>query len=191
METEDGQIRAGKDPNEWFTHGGTREDFDKLKESAKLFDVQGTISSKDALDELEEYLDGKETLAPTYGTPWESVNKLVGFEDGDVIDIVAAEKIGKTTFGLNLMDYVVDKYGEDGIIICLEMSTARMARKWVSMVTETNDSTPKSKEEAVEKLKLLKQAIPKARKIAAERKGDLYFCYPQIKDVEDACQTYS
>jgi replicative DNA helicase len=186
IEAEDGEVRAGKDINEWFTKGGgTLEKFQTLKDEAKLFDVQGAISSKDALDELEESLEGRESLEPTYNTPWESMNRLVGFEDGDVIDIVAAEKIGKSTFALNLIDYAVDKYGEDGIFICLEMTTSRMARKWVSMVCEIDDGTPKNKEEAVEKLKNLKNAIPKARQIASERKGDLYFCYPIISSIDD------
>jgi DnaB helicase-like protein/Toprim domain-containing protein len=180
------ETHLGKDINEWFTCGGTREGFGILKDSAKLFDVQGTISSKDALTELEESLEGKELLEPTYKTPWDSLNHLIGFEDGDVIDIVAPEKVGKTTFGLNLMEHVVAKYEEDGIIICLEMSTVRMARKWVSMVTGTNDALPKTREEAVERLGRLKSAIPVARSITAGRKGDLYFCYPIIKDVEDA-----
>jgi hypothetical protein len=187
VESESSEIRAGKDVNEWFKQGGgSSEEFEKLRTNAQLFDVQGTISSKDALTELEESLDGKEYLEPSYSPPWPSLNKLIGFEDGDVIDIVAPEKVGKTTFGLNLMEHVVAKYEEDGIIICLEMSTVRMARKWVSMVTGTNDALPKDREEAAEGLARLKAAIPVARSIAAGRKGDLYFCYPIIKDVDDA-----
>jgi hypothetical protein len=90
-----------------------------------------------------------------------------------------------TTLGMNIMEYEVDTYNEDGIIICLEMSTMRMARKWVSHVTQTDDSIPKTKEEAVARLNAMKSAIPLARDKAANRKGDLYFCYPQIKDAED------
>ena len=178
--------RLGKDLNEWFRYGGgNKEAWDKLKEEAVLFDVQGVVSPNNALDELEEFLNGKETLEPTYKTPWEPLNKLLGWEDGDVIDLVAQEKIGKTTLGMNIMEFEVDTYGEDGIIICLEMSTMRMARKWVSHVTQTDDSIPKNKEEAVARLNAMKSAIPLARDKAANRKGDLYFCYPQIKDAED------
>ena len=38
----------------------------------------------------------------------------MGWEDGDILDIGAREKIGKTTFGLNLLDHMVKTYGEDG-----------------------------------------------------------------------------
>lgn len=178
--------RVGKDINEWFVYGGgTKEAFEQLKETAELFDVQGVSSSKSALDEFEDFLDGKQDLLPTYKTPWEPLNKLVGFEDGDVIDLVAPEKIGKTTVGLNLIEYAVDQYDEDGIIICFEMPVIRLVRKWVSHVTRTDDSIPKSPEEAKLRLDAMKQAVKLARRKTAMRGGDLYFCYPQIKDMDD------
>jgi replicative DNA helicase len=179
--------RLGKDVNEWFTKGGgTVEEFNKLKENAQLFDVTGVTATGDALDEMERELEGKESLEPTYKTPWEPLSKLLGWENGDVIDIMAEEKIGKTTFGLNIMEFEVDTYDEDGLVICLEMTQARLARKWVCHVTGTDDSLPKTKEQAVANLQKLKAAIPIARAKAAGRKGDLYFAYPQnIKEPED------
>ena len=84
---------------------------------------------------LRTNLNGKDDLAPTYVSQYPELNRLVGFEDGDIIDIVAPGKIGKTTFGLNLMDHMVATYGEDGLVVCLEMTQARLARKWVSIVT--------------------------------------------------------
>lgn len=185
VENPDGTKRKGKDINDWFLAGGTLEQFEELKKNAKLFDVDGVTSSGDALDELEAYLDGKESLRPTYDTQWPSLNTKVGFEDGDVIDIVAKEKIGKTTFGLNLIDYEVDRYEEPGIVICLEMTQARLARKWVAMVTRTDDSPATDHEDAVRKLAAMKAAVPLARKIAAGRKADLYFAYPAVKQPED------
>lgn len=178
--------RLGKDINEWFTKGGGNvEKFNELKAHAQLFDVTGVIRSGDALDEIEAELEGKVSLVPTYAPPWEPLSKLVGWENGDVIDIVAPEKIGKTTFGLNIIEGMVDKYDEDGLIICLEMTQARLAKKWVSMVTNCDDSIPKTLEEGAEKLARWKQAIPVARAKAAARKGDIYFANPQIKDVEE------
>lgn len=179
--------RLGKDINEWFMKGGgTVEEFNKLKESAQLFDVTGVTNSGSALDELEAELDGKTSLVPSYAPPWASLGKLVGWENGDVIDIVAPEKIGKTTFGINIMEYEVDRYEEDGLIICLEMTQARLAKKWVCMVTGTDDSIPKTDEEGIAKLARLKAAIPIARAKAAARKGDLFFAYPQqVKEPED------
>lgn len=184
--TEKGEQRNGKDLNEWFTQGGgTPEAFEKLKEEAQLFDVAGVASSKDSMQEFYDELEGKTTLEPKYKTQWPSLNKLVGFEDGDVIDILAPEKIGKTTFALNLMDHMVSAYGEDGVFICLEMTRARMARKWVSYLGQVADNIPKSVEEG----EALKAAFMEARStvqaITAAREGDLYFCYPKYKSVED------
>lgn len=94
--TDEGEVRKGKDLNEWFVSGGgTAERLQKLKEEAQLFDVDGVSSSRDATQEFLDELLGKDTLEPKYKTGWPSLNKLVGFEDGDVIDILAEEKIGK------------------------------------------------------------------------------------------------
>jgi replicative DNA helicase len=180
--------RTGKDFNEWFQiAGGTIEAFEELKQKAKLFDVTGVTSSVDALEQLEDELNGKEDLAPTYVTQYPELNRLVGFEDGDIVDIVAPGKIGKTTFGLNLMDHMVATYGEDGLVVCLEMTQARLARKWVSIVTgfEEVQATPGS-DEAKAKLVELKEAVVKARDIQQQRGADLYFAYPQlVKEPED------
>ena len=176
-----------KDINAYFQSGGTVEGFEELKRKAVLFDVSGVTSSGDALQLLEDELNGKVDLAPTYVTQWPELNKLIGFEDGDVIDIVAPEKVGKTTFGLNLLDHMVSSYGEDGLLICLEMTQARLARKWVSMLANFEDkiTTPGS-EESKKKLEDLKLAVIKAREVMSMRTADLYFAYPQVvKEPED------
>jgi hypothetical protein len=176
-----GTERPGKDVNEWFTKGGgTLEVFEQIKADAELFDVTGVTSSKDALEQLEDELNGKTDLAPKYVSGWPSLNALVGFEDGDVIDILAPEKIGKTTFGMNLLDHMCQAYGEDGLIVCLEMTQARLARKWVAMVTGFEDKMVQpNTEEAVEALAKLKEAVIVARDKQRERGADLYFAYPQ------------
>jgi KaiC/GvpD/RAD55 family RecA-like ATPase len=180
--------RPGKDNNEWFQlGGGTPEAFEEMKKAAVLFDVTGVTGTKDALQQVEDETNGKEDAAPTYSTPYPELNKLVGFEDGDIIDIVAPEKVGKTTFGLNLLDHMVKRYGEDGLLVCLEMTQVRLAKKWISLVTGFEDNTveagtPEAKEK---KVKLL-TAIGEARKIQQERSADLYFAYPQmVKEPED------
>ena len=173
--------KGTKDINEFFQTGGTVEGFEELKKHAVLFDVTGVTSSKDALQQLEDELNGKVDLAPTYISPWPELNKLVGFEDGDVIDIVAPEKVGKTTLGLNLLDHMVKTYGEDGLLVCLEMTQARLARKWVSLVTGFEDKiTEPGTEESRAKLAELKTAVVKAREIQQSRSADLYFAYPQL-----------
>lgn len=186
--TEDDVTRPGKDINEWFTKGGgTVEAFEELKRTADLFDVTGVTGSKDALEELEDELNGKEDLAPTYISQWPEFNKLVGFENGDVIDIVAPEKVGKSTLALNLLDHMVSTYDEPGLFVCLEMSQARLARKWVALLTGFEDvltapGTPESKA----KLEELKGCIVTAREIQSNRGADLYFAYPMlVKEPED------
>ena len=175
-----GELRAGKDINEWFLYGGgTLEKFEELKQSAELFDVTGVSSSKDALTQLEDELNGKTDLAPSYVFQWPELNKLIGLEDGDILDIVAPEKVGKTTMGMNIMDHMVGQYGEDGLIVCLEMTQARLARKWVALVTGFEDvltepGTPESKA----KLEELKAACVTARSVQQSRGADLYFAYP-------------
>lgn len=176
-----------KDIGEFFCNGGTVEGFEKLKAEARLFDITGVTSSKDALQQLEDELNGKVDLAPTYSTPWPELNKLVGLENGDVLDIVAPEKIGKTTLGLNILDYAVKTYGEDGLFVCLEMTQNRLARKWISLVTGFEDKiTAPGTEEAKAKLAELKLAVAKAREVQQSRSADLYFAYPAlVKEPED------
>jgi len=67
------------------------------------------------------------------------------------------------------------------------MTQARLARKWVSLVTNFEDKitisgTPESKE----KLEELKRCVAKAKEIQQGRTADLYLCYPQaISSPED------
>ena len=168
-----------KDINEFFCKGGTVEDFEKLKASARLFDVTNVASSTDALTLLENELNGKLDLAPSYVFQWPELSRLVGMEAGDVLDIVAPEKVGKTTMGMNIMDHMVAQYGEDGLIVCLEMTQARLARKWVALVTGFEDTmTEPNTDESRKKLEELKACCVKARAVQQSRGADLYFSYP-------------
>ena len=176
-----------KDINDFFTTGGTVELFEKLKAEATLFDVNGVQSSKDAITQLEDELNGKVDLAPTYVSQWPEFNKLVGLEEGDVLDLVAPGKVGKSTLSLNLIDHLVSTYKEPGLVVSLEMTAARLARKWISMLTgfEDNMTVPGSPEAAA-KLVELKANVVKARKIQQSREADLYFAYPSlVKEPED------
>jgi hypothetical protein len=90
-----------------------------------------------------------------------------------------------TTFGMNVMEHMVSAYGEDGVIICLEMTRARMARKWICHVADIEDNIPKTPEEASNLKAQFLDAIPKVQTMASERKGTLYFCYPKYTTVEE------
>lgn len=196
---EDGTTRLGKDLNEWFRYGGgTSAAWDKLKADAQKFDVDGVTGLSEGLDNFEDELNGKESLMPKYMMPWNELNGLLGLEEGDILDIIAFEKIGKTTFGLNLMEWFVNQYDEDGIIICLEMPNERMIRKWVSHVAQVADKVTFEIEEA----KVLKESMLAGVKVARlkhqNRKGNLYFCYPKglktldefFKLLEDCIRRY-
>lgn len=190
IENDDGTTRPGKDVNEWFRYGGgTLEKFEELKLQARQFDVKGVASVTDALDEMERELEGKDMLKPTYDFKWPSVSRKVGAEPGDCIDVLADGKVGKTTWGLNQMDYICDKYGVCGLVYCLEMSNSRMARKWLSMATQTDDSLPVDDEDAKKKLKALKEAIPRAKEIVRAREGDLLFAHGSVSDCEEVYET--
>lgn len=186
--TEEGTTRKGKDLNEWFVQGGgNAEEFHKLKEQAELFDVDGVTSAKDAVQEFMDELEGKESLEPKYKTRWASLNKLVGFDDGDIIDISAEEKTGKTTFAINLLEDMVEVYGEDGLFICLEMTRAKMARKWIAYKGQVADNIPDpdKPEQAVALLNKFKKAIPEVMEKVANREGNIYFAYPKYKTEDD------
>ena len=180
--------RDGKDIAEWFRWGGgSKEELEELKRLAQQFDVTGVAAAGDAISLLEAHLCGKTDLAPTYVTQYPSLNRLVGFENGDVIDILGPEKQGKTTFGLNIVDHMVEQYEEDGLIICLEMTHERLARKHVAYLTGfADDVTEPGTPEAKAKLEELIKCCAMARERLAQRKADLYFAYPQnYKNPED------
>jgi hypothetical protein len=183
--TEQGVVRPGKDINEWFTHGGTAEAFNQLKQDATLFDVDGVASSGDSVQEFLDELLGKGTAEPKYTTQWPGVNKYVGFDDGDVIDVLAPGKIGKTNFAMNLVEGMVDKYGDDGAIICLEMTRAKLARRWISYMAQIADNIPQDEDDSKALYEEFTTKIPIVQEIAANRPGELYFCCPQYKTMDD------
>jgi 5S rRNA maturation endonuclease (ribonuclease M5)/ribosomal protein L37AE/L43A len=178
----------GKDLNDWFLSGGTKEQFQELKAKAQLFDIEGVASASDAVEELQGELAGKGGIEPKYKTSWHSLNKYVGFNPGDIIDLIGVEKAGKSTVGLNIMEHMVDTYGEDAIIICLEMTRSSMARKFICMKAQIADNIPQDAAEASRLLAEFTEAIPRVQAMVASRPGQLYFCYPKYKTVDDIYQ---
>lgn len=185
--TESGDVRSGKDLNEWFTSGGgTLEAFEKLKESATLFDVDGVSSTGNALGEFEDELDSKGAVQK-YNWPLlrNEFGPIVQFDEGDCIHILAEEKVGKSKFAMNMLEYMVDTYKEDGIFICLEMTRAKQARMWVSHKAGIPDNLPNNAEEAKALTESFKSALPGLKEFVSAREGDLYFCYPKYQTVDD------
>jgi replicative DNA helicase len=184
---DEGNEKSGKDINDWFKHGGgDLEKFQALLKAARKFDVKGVKSLGESLDELEAEYEGKEKDEAKYITQWDSLNyKIGGFEDGDVIDLIAGGKVGKSTVALNMIDDLVARYNEPGVFICGEMTQARLARKWLSMITQTDDSPAKSEQDKIDKVKRIREAIPLAKSILRSREADLYLAYPQIRELEE------
>jgi twinkle protein len=182
--TETGELRKGKDINEWLMHGGTAEEFENLKNSANMFDVDGVSSSNGAVEEFLDELDSK-GAGQKYSTPWPSLSAVVQFDSGDIIHVLGEAKSGKSTWALNLLEYEVNTYGEDGCFICLEMTRAKMARKWLCHKAGINDVLPKTQAEADALTAVFKDAIPKIKEQTANRAGDIFFCYPAYKSAED------
>lgn len=184
--TVDGVTRKGKDLNEWFHQGGgTLEALEELKKNAVLFDVEGVTNSTDAIQEFLDYLHDKGNADGKYQLPWPSLAQLISFDEGDVIDILAPEKIGKTTLALNLLEAMCDTYGEDGVFICLEMTRAKMARKYVCHKTQIADIQATCKEDSDLLYKQFVTLIPQLQVTLANREGTVHFCYPKYEKMDD------
>lgn len=171
----------GKDINEWFQAGHTLAEFEELKENAKQFDVVGVQNVVQTLDDLEAQILEHGCLKPTFTTPWKALdNKLGGCEPGDMIDIIAEGKVGKTTLVMNWLDFYVAQ-GHTAFLYCLDMQNARMGRKWVSYITQTDD-TPGQSQITVETVRL-------AKRVAAEREGEFLFGTNKVSKAEEAYET--
>ncbi len=123
-----------KDVNEFFAMGHTLEEFEKLVSEARQFDVEGVISMESAFAELLADLDERGTLDPKYKFKWESLNQRAkGIEPGDLIIVLAAAKVGKTTLLLNQLEYMCETYGMSVHFECMEMSGKALTKKWIAM----------------------------------------------------------
>ncbi len=149
-------------------------------QQAKKFDIQGVQSVGEILVDLKSDIEGKGTK-PSYDTPWPSLTKKVGgFENGDLIGLLADAKIGKTSMALNMCQYYAQK-GLVSFIFCQEMPPKRMARKWVSHVTQTDDSPGKSQ--------ITPEVVDKALEIAVAMEGDILFGFTSSSKAEDVWET--
>ena len=167
----------GKDVNEWFKAGHTNEEFAALKSAAKPLEIKGVMGLGDALDEIENDMLRRGNMGAEIDSPWGPLNDLLGgAEYGDVIGIMAEGKVGKTTFGINWVDYLVGVKNINSLILCFEMPPKRVARKWASYVTQTPDTPGESKFDA--------DTIQRARNIISTRTADLVLGYTPAQDTD-------
>jgi KaiC/GvpD/RAD55 family RecA-like ATPase len=154
--------REVKDVNDFFLAGGSLQDLQNLPLSK--FALAGIVDIVDVLEELEEEL-ANGAKKGKYLTGYPSLDSLTyGFEDGDLVGILADGKIGKTTFSQNIVNNL-NKSGFNALIYCLEMTPVRLVRKHVCMLTQTDDD------------KLTKECIAKAKQLATAMDGAAYFGY--------------
>lgn len=169
-----------KDLNEWFCTGKTLADFRELMSQAKKFDIQGVQSVGEILSDLRSDIEDKGN-APMYDTPWPSLtNRVGGFENGDLVGLMAEGKIGKTTMALNICQYYASK-GIVPFMFCQEMPPKRMVRKWVSHVTGTDDSPGKSQ--------ITPEVVDKALEVALAMPGDILFGFTSSNKADDIFDT--
>ena len=144
--------------------------------------LMGYLPPENALDEFEDELNTK-GAGQKYN--WPLLNNIVQFDEGDCIYVLAEEKIGKSKTCMNMLEYMVDKYEEDGVFICLEMTRAKLARMWVSHKAGMSDNIPKSPEEAANLSKNFKDAIPGLKELVANSEGQIYFSNPKYQTSDD------
>lgn len=155
-----------KDINELFVAGGTLEDFAAIKAEAKAFAVEGVFSAGEVITNIKKRLLDGGTLEPRYKFRSKELTRLVkGFDDGDLIGVLAEEKIGKTTATMNWLDDLIVDYNEPGFLYCLEMTPDRLVRKWINKVTDTDSDS------------ITMQVVDDALDIAFNRESDFLFGY--------------
>lgn len=176
FETVEGEL--GKDLNEWFLAGGTKEQLDRLLEEAKLFPVDGATSAEEAIDELVSKLDAGQSLDMHYKFPWSSINaRAGGYNKGHLILIVASPGVGKSTLALNIADYHVEEYGENVLYECPEMGSEDLTKKLVSYKTHTPNNPGENN--------ITREVLYQAKEILSRRKAKIIWGYPQgIETIE-------
>ncbi len=164
--TEDGGTKPGKDVNEWFRYGGgNKEKLLELAAQASKFHIDGVVSTGEVIENIRTRLKGG-NLGPKYKTQFAGLNQILGgFREGGVYGVNAPPKTGKTTFCLNLIDYLVEEYGETGLVHCEEMPPDELVEKWVSMKTETVEED------------ITEETLDTALGMVANYKADLLFAY--------------
>lgn len=171
---------AGKDLNDRVLAGLTLEQFQELKKQSRAFDVEGVHNLHSLLTELETDIAEKGT-EPSLKTPWPSqTQRMGGCEFGELIGVLAEAKVGKTTYSLNWLQYYVEQ-GLNCLFYCQEMPPKRLVRKWMSMVTKTDDTPGKSQ--------VTPATVRSALSIAETLPGEMLFAYTRSSKAEEIMST--
>jgi 5S rRNA maturation endonuclease (ribonuclease M5)/KaiC/GvpD/RAD55 family RecA-like ATPase len=167
-----------KDINEFFKAGGTVEDLQKILASAKPFAVEGIYSVTEVVEEIRNDILERGGVKAKYRGKWDEVNLLTGgYDDGDLVGVIAEGKVGKTTWCMNELDYLVRTYSRAGLMFCQEMQPKRLVSKWISYITDTPD----------DKLKV--ENVDAALSNAADMKADLLWGYTKSSKFSEIADT--
>ena len=131
-DTDEAELKDA-DLTNWVKAGNGLTEFNRLLESAELFDVEDVRPLRSILKELELELEGSQTLESNgLITPWEPLNRVMGdMQSGDLIIMSGQAKIGKTTLAVNICIEQAKQY-VPVMVYCLEMRPKRMVQKVVS-----------------------------------------------------------
>lgn len=167
----------GKDCTDWFCSGHSVEQLREIADAAQPFPVEGVEQMDAALDELEaELRKDKSGIGNHAATGWPSLNARLGpLAPGDVVDVIAEEKQGKSIFALDWAAYAASTLDSTALVICLEMGTVRQVRRLVCHLTGTPDLVATSPEEVRQYADTLLHAIAETREKVRTWKADLLF----------------
>lgn len=125
----------GQDINEFFLAEHTESVhslFSELVNNARQFDVAGIQSFADGLMQYRNDIQ-KPALAGGLKTGWPSIDKIIktGFMPGELIVLSAPPKMGKSTFGLQIVTYNAFDHIPT-LLYCLEMRPLKLVQKAVA-----------------------------------------------------------
>ena len=132
-------LPEGQDINDFFQtrNGGGHDEFSRMVDEARRFDVAGVMSFQECLDTWEAGLGKIETKGLMTG--FSGLDKLMagGMKPGELLVLGAPPKIGKSTFALQIVTYNALR-GNPALFFCLEMPMQEVTEKIVQCHTHTD-----------------------------------------------------
>ena len=124
-----------KDPND-FIKKNTIDDFNKLVDEAKQFEIRGVVSLKDSFNQRLNKKNNPDEDNTGYETRWPKMNKVMGkFKPGNLVILSGKPKSGKTTWIIDLATDLADRGIAGGMYSC-EMQHMALTEKITSKVLQ-------------------------------------------------------
>lgn len=122
-----------KDVNEFFATGHTVHEWANIVSRAERFDVESVRPMSKVLQDSIVNLYNKTEDTAGIPFPWENINRLAGhMQAGDLWVIASKPKVGKSTFGFNIV-YNLVKENIPCLLWSLEMRPERMMPRIVAL----------------------------------------------------------